>query len=293
MSTNGTSSSLRALAREPVIHFVLIGAALFGLDAASSPGDAEPRGSGAAPQQPFSVPHEPIVIDDDVRSMLTELWLRTHPTPPTAAELQRLVDAWIDDEVLYREGLARGLAESDAQVRERVASQMAYVLKSRVTVPAPTDDELRAWLESHAERYAKPERVDFTQVFVDGLDGAAETRARELLRLLEGGADPNGLGDTFSGGRRFRGRRLDDLAARFGPAFITDMPAQAVGTWALRRSSVGLHLVRIDRWSARESPDLEPLREQLRHDWEQAQRDAAIAEAKRALREQWEIRTSP
>ena len=105
---------------------------------------------------------------DAVRARLTEHWKRTHPAAPSETELQALVEAWIDDEALYREGLARGLAENDPQIRERVVSQMAYVLQSRITVPAPTDDELRAWFGEHAERYARPERVDFTQVFVDG-----------------------------------------------------------------------------------------------------------------------------
>lgn len=281
------SSTLRTLAREPVIHFVVIGAVLFGLDAAMSRDEAA---EAEASQRPFSVPQGPIVVDDALRATLTEHWLRTHPAAPTETELQALVDAWIDDEALYREGLARGLGENDPQIRERVVSQMAYVLESRITVPTPTDDELRAWFTAHADRYTQPERVDFTQVFVDGLDAAAEARAREILRLLEGGADPNGLGDTFSGGRRFRSRRLSDLAVRFGEAFTTGMDAQPPGTWALRRSTLGLHLVRIDRWTSSAAPDFEAVRAAIQHDWEQDQREIAMATARQALRGQWELR---
>lgn len=284
------TSTLRAVAREPVIHFVIIGAVLFGLDAAISRDEAT---EAEAPQRPFSAPQGPIVVDDALRATLTEHWLRTHPAAPSETELQTLVDAWIDDEALYREGLSRGLAENDPQIRERVVSQMAYVLQSRITVPTPTDDELRAWFEAHADRYAQPERVDFTQVFVDGQGDAAQARASEILRLLEGGADPNGLGDTFSGGRRFRGRRLADLAARFGEAFTTGMDAQPPGTWALRRSTLGLHLVRIDRWTSSAAPGFEAARAAILHDWEQDQRNAAMTAAKQALRDQWELRTSP
>ncbi len=288
------SSSLRALAREPVVHFVIIGAVLFGLDAAISRGEVPAdEESAKAERRAFAVPSEPIVVDDAVRATLVEHWNRTHAAPPTEAELQALIDGWIDEEVLYREGLARGLAESDPQVRERVASQMAYVLQSRITVPAPTDAELRAWFRDHADEHARPERVDFTQVFVEGRDEAAEARARELLVLLQGGADPNGLGDTFSGGRRFRGRRTADLAERFGEEFVVGLPEQAAGTWALRRSRFGLHLVRIDRWTSSEAPGFEAVREEVRHDWEQAQRTAAMAEARQALRSRWEVRTSP
>lgn len=285
------SSIPGALVREPVVHFVLIGALLFGLEAAVSRGEEAPE--AAAEPRPFAVPGEPIVVDEHVRGMLVERWNRTHAAPPSEEELQGLVDAWIDEEVLYREGLSQGLAESDPQVRERVASQMAYVLQSRIVLPEPDDAELRAWFAAHADRYARPERVDFTQVFVKGSDDAAEARARELLRLLQGGADPNGLGDTFSGGRRFRGRRLSDLAERFGAAFIEGLESQPPGTWALRRSSLGLHLVRIDRWTASDAPGFEAMREEVRHDWEQDRRAAAMKDAKQALRGQWEIQSAP
>ncbi|HET6584740.1 MAG TPA: peptidylprolyl isomerase [Nannocystaceae bacterium] len=281
---------LRALVREPLVHFAILGGALFGLDGAVSRGDdAVP----AASRQPFAVPTDPIVVDDTVRATLAEQWARTHPTAPDDEQLERLVQRWIDDEVLYREGLARGLADGDAEVRARVASQMAYVLQSRIAIAEPDDAELRAWFEAHADRWAEAERVDFTQVFVDGTDDAAEAKARELLRLLEGGADPAGLGDTFAGGRRFRGRRIAELAERFGEAFTTGMATQSEGTWALRRSPAGLHLVRIERRTSARAPDFESQRDAVRHAWEEERRASAMDEAKRELRGRWEIVVAP
>src|SRR5690606_10443357 len=256
---------LRALAREPVTHFMVIGATLFALDGLLRP--SHEAASPSEERRPFAVPREPIVVDEAARARLVEHWNRTHAEPPTAEELERLVQASIDEEVLYREGLARGLAEGDPQVRERVAAQMAYVLRGRIVVPEPDEAELRAWFHEHTDRYARPERVDFTQVFVAGTDPAAEARARELLRLLHDGADPNGLGDTFAGGRRFRGRTLVDLAARFGDAFTAGIDTQPPGTWALRPSTQGLHLVRIDGRSAGQAVELDAVREQVRHDW--------------------------
>jgi len=283
-------STLRAIAREPVVCFALIGAALFALDGARSPGTAA---QAQDERRPFAVPQDPIVVDEGVRAMLVEHWGRTHDAPPTAEELDRLVQGFIDEEVLYREGLARGLAESDPQVRQRIAAQMVYVLASRIVVPEPTEAELRAWYEAQAERYAKPERVDLTLVFVEGRDDAAEARARELLRVLEGGADPNGLGDTFAGGRRLRGRRLVELSERFGEEFTAGLATQPPGTWSVRRSPFGLHLVRVDRWTSGDARDFEAARDEVRHDWAQDQRTRALAEAKQALRQGWEIVVSP
>ena len=284
------SSTLRALAREPVVHFAIIGAVLFGLDAAVSRG--KPAGDEAA-RGPLAVPSEPLVVDETVRATLVEHWARTHPAPPSETELRALVDAWIDDELLYREGLARGLADNDPRIRERVISQMRYVLESRLPTPEPTDAELKAWFRDHADRYTRPERVDFTQVFVEGTGDASEARAHELLRLLEGGADPNGLGDRFAGGRRFRGRRLSDLADRFGDPFVEGMQSQAPGTWSLRRSPFGMHLVRIDRWSAGEAPSFDMALDEVRHDWVQAQRESALQQAKQDLRSRWQVVEQP
>lgn len=284
------SSTLRALAREPVIHFMIIGATLFGLDAAVSRGEPADR---EAARGSFVVPSGPIVANETVRAALVEHWNRTHSAPPTEGELQALVDGWIDDEVLYREGLARGLAENDPRIRERVVSQMAYVLESRLPTPEPTDAELKAWFRDHADRYTRPERVDFTQVFVEGTDDISEAHARELLRLLEGGADPNGLGDRFAGGRRFRGRRLSDLADRFGKPFVEGMQSQAPNTWVLRRSPFGVHLVHIDRWSAGEAPSFDMALDEVRYDWVQAQRERALQQAKQDLRSRWELVERP
>jgi hypothetical protein len=278
---------VRALVREPLVHFAILGALLFALDAATREATAPEACSGLA------VPRGPIVVDAGVRSTLAEQWRKNHPSPPTDAELATLVERWIDEEVLYREGLARGLAEGDAIVRERIASQMAYVLGTRVVVPEPTDDELRAAFEADRARWSMPDRLDFTQVFVSGTDEAAQTRARELLALLQSGADPNGLGDTFAGGRRFRGRRIDELAERFGDAFVVGIDTQPEDTWTLRRSSTGLHLVRIDRRIASATRELDAVRDEVRHDWQASAREQALRQEKETLRAHWEIVTSP
>lgn len=283
-------AALRALVREPLVHFALLGALLFALDAMISGDDADaPAGACTG----LGVPEGPIVVDAAVRATLIEQWEQSHPAPPDAAQLERLVERWIDEEVLYREGLARALAEGDAVVHERIASQMSYVLGSRLVAPEPTEDELRAAFEADAGKWAQPDRIDFTQVYVDGRDEPALARARELLGLLQGGADPDGLGDTFAGGRRFRGRRIAELAERFGAEFVDGIDAQPEGTWALRRSGAGLHLVRVDRRTTARAAELDAVRDTVRHDWQEAWRAAALQQATQELRGRWEIVVSP
>jgi len=170
---------------------------------------------------------------------------------------------------------------------------MAYVLQSRIVTPEPTEDELRASFEANPAKWAQPDRVDFTQVFVAGKGEPSEARARELLQLVESGADPDGLGDTFAGGRRFRGRRITELAERFGDAFVEGIDTQPERTWVLRRSDAGLHLVRIDRRTSSQAPELEAVRDAVRHDWQETHRAVAMQQAKAELRSRWEIAVSP
>ncbi len=280
--------ALRRLVREPLVHFALIGVGLFVADAALSNDEAPSSAREAVDPE-----RAPIVVDAAVRAALTEEWSRTHPEPPTPAELDALVQRFIDEEVLYREGLARGLAENDPQIRARVASQMHYVLQSRVNVPTPDDAELRAWFEANAERFARPERVDFTQVFVAGDDPDADARATELLRVLQGGADPNGLGDTFAGGRRFRARRLEDVRARFGDAFAEGVATQPEQAWTLLPSPHGKHIVRVDRRTSASTAEFESAREEVLHAWQEAARNDALEREKEALRSRWEVVIEP
>ena len=130
-------------------------------------------------------------------------------------------------------------------------------------------------------------------MFVAGTDDTAQARAQDFGRLLEGGADPDGLGDTYAGGRRFRSRRIAELAERFGVAFVAGIDAQPEGTWALRRSDEGFHVVRIDRRTSAGAPDLDAVRDAVRHDWQQASRDAGMQQAKQELRTRWEIVVTP
>jgi peptidyl-prolyl cis-trans isomerase C len=270
----------RRLLREPLLHFVLLGVGLFALDHAR-------RGSTAGPQSAR------ITLGADVRASLVEGWTSAHGHPPTRAESDELIGRWIDEELLYREGLARGLERDDPRVRERIATKMGLVLRSQIIVPEPTDAELRAWFEAHAERWARAELLDFTQVFVEGDDEPARARARELLAQLSAGADPNGLGDPFSGGRRYRRRKIEDLASAFGDEFVAHLSEQAEATWVQRRSRSGLHLVRVDRRTSAQGPDFASVEAEVRDEWSTARRAQGVAEAMQKLRARWEIVTEP
>jgi peptidyl-prolyl cis-trans isomerase C len=137
-----------SLLREPLVHFVVLGTALFLLYARVAP---EPA-------------HEIVVPASLVQGLVRDAERRTGRTP-TPAEAEAMVERWIDDEVRYREALALGLDRGDLIVRRRLVQKMDFLLAGSTPVPAPTDAELAAWLAAHPDQYAAPDRLSFEHVF--------------------------------------------------------------------------------------------------------------------------------
>jgi hypothetical protein len=291
----------KPIAREPLVHFVAIGALLFAIDhwrSPAEPAEERPAAAGSVAPAPAAPPPSPaataqpqrsIVIDAEVRELIAANAERRLGRAPTAAELADETQRWIDEEVLYREAVARGLDRDDPVIHQRIAGRMSYVLEQAAIVPEPTEAELRAWFEQHRERWTVAEHVDFTHVFVAGSDAAAAARAGELEAALGSGAAPERLGDRFSGGHRYRGRKIADLEAAFGESFVDGLAAQKPGTWVRRTSRHGIHLVRVDRVDAPQPADFARARLDVRKEWVDARRAAEVSAAMKQLRSAWTI----
>lgn len=286
----------RKLAAEPLVHFLLVGAALFGVDRLRSEqrgGDVESRAPRGQDEASPDAGARTIVVDAKTMALLVEEATNAHGRPPTAAELEEAVTRWIDDGVLYREGRALGLDRDDPRVRLRVAQKMVQVVEASNTPPAPTDEELRGYFQAHRTEWSTAELVDFTQVYVRGDDAEAKARAESILVELRRGAPPARMGDPFTGGRRYRRRALGDLSESFGPEFTAGLTKEAVGEWQLRRSRLGLHLVRLDKITPADAPDFASVREDVALRWTKDEQRLRTGAAIEAMRKRYEIRRAP
>ena len=279
----------KSIAREPLVHFVAIGAVLFAVDAWRAP---EPTPEPASAPAPAAVTAPPraaprsIVIDADARKQIATNAERRLGRAPSGAEIAEESERWIDEEVLYREAVARGLDRDDPVIHQRIAGRMSYVLEQAIVMPEPTDAELRAWFEQHRASWSVDEHIDFTHVFITGND---EAKAKEIAAALAAGAAPERLGDRFSGGHRYRGRKLTDLAQAFGNEFVAGLATQPVGQWVQRRSRHGIHLVRVDRVEAAKGADFATARLDVRKQWLEARKAEQLTAAMRKLRAGWTI----
>ena len=214
---------------------------------------------------------------ENLAALFTKTWQRS----PNAEELRRLVDDYVLEEALYREGLALGVDQDDTVIRRRVRRKMAFFVDDVVEIAEPTDAELQAWLAEHAQSYARPARFTFRQVYLnpgrrgDALQSDVERLLAEL-RSADGTADPRELGDSSLLDHAYSDAGADLVASSFGQTFADHVGELPTGEWSGPvESAFGLHLVFVDAKAAGRHPDLAEVREAVARDWSYAQRREA------------------
>jgi hypothetical protein len=265
--------TLKTLLREPLVHFLGIGLLLFGLYALVAP-----AGSGGD-----SILFSRAMVAD-LAAQHQKLWGR----PPTAAELDGLIANRVNDEILYREGLAMGLDKDDAVIKRRVRQKYELIAEEEDSV-APTDADLAAYLKANPDRFRSPPIVGFTQVMLPAQGSVAqvEAGAAALKAALAAGADPAKAGKPTLLPGRVEPMALDLVARDFGEPFAAALATLPEGTWVGPVSSpYGLHLVRIDRRDPAATPALEQVRAQVQREWENNRRlkarEARLAELRKS-----------
>lgn len=262
--------SARALLREPLLHFLAIGALIFGLDQAVRSDRASPR---------------VIVVDHKVQGELTKLFEDGQGRKPTPDEMKVLIDRWIYNEVMYREAVALGLDKGDEMFRSRLELKLRMMLIDNVVLDPPSDDELKKWLQDNRDRFTAPRRFDFVQIFLEGDDG--EGRATELASRLVDGAIPAPYNEST---RFYKNRTRDNIAMVFGDQFAAGLVDSGSNGWHALRSPDGWHVAQLLDDKPAVEPDFESMKPQLEADWRKATQKRLAGEAFRDIRARYNIR---
>jgi len=273
----------RELLRDPLLHFVAFGAAVFAVQAALAPAPPPETGADAS-----TVIEVDAALVSDLRRVLTTDLERL----PTTDELDRAVEAWIETEILVREARARGLGRGDPQIRARLAERMAFVLEAREVPDEPDEAALRALYEAVRDEYRVELQVTLRQCFA----GASRDRAEALLERARAGATPaelRALCEPPPGGPVLRGRSRDRLVERYGEPFADGLDEVEVGRWHLRRSDLGWHVTRVERRRDARQLTFDEARDRLRARWQRERVADASARALETLRERYEVRGWP
>src|SRR5687768_1882253 len=196
----------RAL-REPLVHFLLLGVAIFAV-----------RGWTHKPTA--DDPEKIVLTEGEIESMAVGFG-RTWRRPPTREELEGLIRDRVQEEVYCREAMALGLGKDDTIIRRRLRQKMEFVTDDIAALAEPADNELNAFLKAHADAFRSERQFTFSHVYLSP-ERRGENLARDagqlLARLRQAGdqADVSELGDSFLLEHKFQSLPASEAVKQFG-----------------------------------------------------------------------------
>jgi hypothetical protein len=256
--------------REPLLHFVLLGGLLFTIDHMGVSRADDPR---------------VIVVGPEVDAEARELFQASRGRAPTTEELAALRGAWLDNEVLYREGLALQVDRGDKAIRDRVIFKALSVVETNLKPPAADEKTLRDWFEANRAKYDEPARLDFQEAVLAG--EADEAAVRAFVETLQKG----NAGETGAGLRVYKGRPAQNVAQGYGDEFARALGQAPAGEWRALRSRDGWRAVRLEALTPPRPGDFDTLRGVLLHDWVDAVMAEQRTNAVRALARKYRVKT--
>jgi hypothetical protein len=268
---------LRQLFGEPMLHFALIGLALFAGYRWRAPADSAGRG---------------IIITQGIVDDLVSQYAAAKGRGPSGPELSQLIESYVHDEILYREGVTLGLDRDDIVVKRRVRQKIEMIAEEDASTRSPTDADLSAYLAANPARFAQPAILTFEQVFLgSSTTGPDVVRAVAFThQALRKGTDPERLGTPTLLPRRMTGTAADLVAREFGPAFASALETVPVGAWSGPiESSFGSHYVRVSGRTPAAALPLAAVRDQVVREWENARRLRARTEAYGRMRGEYRV----
>ena len=267
------TSRWRSLLREPLLHFLLIGLALFILYGRASPGDHDSQRIVISQSQ----------VDDMVRQYQSDFNRR-----PTPAEIRGLVDRYVRDEITYREGLSLGLDKDDAVIKRRIRQKYDLIAEEEERTD-PTDADLAAYLKAHPAEFARPAVVSFDQIYFDPVTTSPDTVGAVKAALAQG-ADPAKFGQPSMLPRHVASSSIELVARDFGDGFSRQIAAAPVGRWeGPLVSGIGVHLVRVSARAAPVLPRLDEVRAAVAREWESDRRIRSSEANYRKARANYEV----
>ena len=248
--------------KEPLVHFLIGGALIYTLFAW--------RG------EPVDPASRTIEISRSDRAQLSLGFERMMGRSPTDGELDRQVDRFVREEVLYREALRLGLDGNDGVVRRRLSQKMDLLAAAQAETVQPSDPTLQAWYKAHPERFTDTSRYTLDQAFKSEM-GQAKAQIAQL-NSMAARDDWKALSEPISLPASVSQVPRKEVLDRFGEQFLAEIDAlKPDEEWqGPVRSGFGFHAVRLLRRDVGEVPPFEDVRGKVENDW----RTATIAERK-------------
>lgn len=265
---------------EPLLHFFILGGLLFALYSWVNPNAAN---------QPTN-----IVLTQGQQDSLESQFRRVWQRPPSATEMDGMIQNWLREEVMFREGIARGLDQDDPIVRRRIAQKMSFMTDGEVP-EQPTDEQLQEWLDSHTADYQREAMYSLQQIYFDPAlhrDALQDDLAKARAQLEQGQSE--NLGDSSMLPKSLTEADTSDVIRVFGSAFTAALADLPVNSWqGPITSGYGVHLVRLTHYQPSAKPQLEQVRTAVERDYLSDHAAQADERFYQALLKRYNLRIEP
>ena len=275
---------MKQLLREPLVHFLFIGMALFATYYYLQPS------SNAAPSA------QEIQLSVGDLEQLAVLFQSQWQRDPTTEEFGLLVEQKVQSEVLYREALALGLDKNDEIVKRRMAQKMQFLAEDVAAAQEPTTADLKAWYATQTDKFAMPKRVSFRHLYFspdrrgDNARGDAAKLLAQLTDQPQAVKLPEASADPFMFQDYYRDRAPDFLGKEFGPQFALSVAELPEGVWrGPIESGFGWHLVFVDTAIPGRVPDFEEIEPAVKTAWLAEQKVLAWDKAYKEMRAKYTV----
>jgi hypothetical protein len=258
--------NLSGWVREPILHFLLLGFALFLANDWWNTGDSESSKVIVVDSQSLGE-----FVQFRTQSFSGNAKKKLESLSPSA--LRDVVDQFVEEEALYRKALAYGMDRQDYVIKRRLVQKMEFLAEG--TTPTGvnlTSAELRQYYEVHSAEYELPAAMTFTHVFfsADRHGENLEQLASETLSTLNNlkvrfDQAPN-YGERFPYQLNYVERTRDEVAGHFGTAMakaVFQLQPDALRWQGPIPSSFGLHLVLITKKQSARIPTILEIRNEM------------------------------
>jgi PPIC-type PPIASE domain len=257
------SSLVKNLVREPLLHFLLLGALIFVAFKFIVRETSEPGR---------------ILITQGRIDSLETAFSRTWRRPPSASELEGLIRDYVREEVFAREAVALGLDKDDTIIRRRLRQKLEFISEDVAAYADPSDGQLQAYLKEHPDTFRGDRRFSFSQVYLDPQrrrGNLSRDAAQVLAQLGRPGSkvDPAALGDSLLLENEFKALPASEVVKQFGEKFAASLGEMTTGQWhGPIESGFGVHLVFLSERTDGSLPSLKDVHAAVRREWTNARR---------------------
>jgi peptidyl-prolyl cis-trans isomerase C len=256
--------------REPLVHFIGAGSALFLLMAQLGGEDSLDRS---------------ITINEADVARLASQWEQTWRRAPTQQQLDNLIRDYIKEEIYFRESMRLGLDVDDPVIRRRLRAKMEFLANAEIQNMEPTEAALQSFYAANKIRYAEKPAFSFDQQFLGEDEEIAKASILAINAAKPVQAQPLSVSASMDKAAS------DSIAREFGDAFADSLRNLPKGRWSGPvQSGFGWHAVRVRDVVASGTPPLSDIRQRVSNDWRAETQVAREAAAYQALLDGYDIR---